>query len=122
MFVAILKGMDSKSKVRSNENKARLKTIIKIQEAKISLGNYYILLYAGKNIMKVCNEQGSIGNPHLIVNPNPMQIKAGATHRMSIGFEILQDIVIGTKADIVISSGTAQLPCKPLTVFYHSII
>ena len=72
--------------------------------------------------MKVCNEQGSIGNPTMIVNPNPMQIKAGATHRMSIGFKLLQDIVIGTKADVVLSIGTAQLPCKLLKVFYHSII
>ena len=85
------------------------KTIItsfKIKERKLFLGNYYILLYAGKNVMKVCNEQGSIENPMLIVNPNPMQIKAGERHEIHIGFKLLQEILIGTKAHVAFSIGT----------------
>ena len=72
--------------------------------------------------MKVCNEQGSIENPMLIVIPNPMQIKAGETHEMYIGFKLLQDIVIGTKANVTLSIENDRLPCKKLKVFYHSIM
>ena len=72
--------------------------------------------------MKVCNEQGSIENPMLIVNPNPMQIKAGERHEIHIGFKLLQEILIGTKAHVAFSIGTIELPCRPLKVFYHSII
>ena len=72
--------------------------------------------------MKVCNEQGSIENPQLIVNPNPMQIKAGETHEMYIGFKLLQDIVIGTKANVTLSMENEPLPCVLLKVFYHSIM
>ena len=96
--------------------------IIKIKERKLFLGNYYILLYADNNVMKVCNEQGSIENPQLIVDPNPMQIKAGETHEMYIGFKLLQDIVIGTKANVTLSIENDRLPCKKLKVFYHSIM
>ena len=72
--------------------------------------------------MKVCNEQGSIENPMLIVIPNPMQIKAGETHEMYIGFKLLQDIVIGTKANVTLSMENESLPCVLLKVFYHSIM
>ena len=78
--------------------------------------------------MKVCNEQGSIENPMLIVIPNPMQIKAGETHEMYIGFKLLQDIVIGTKANVTLSwpcwplPCTDPLPCVVLKVFYPSIM
>ena len=94
--------------------------LFKIQETNLSLGNYHIFLYAAKNIMKVCNEKGYIKNPQMSIIPNPVQIKAGATHRISISFEHLQEIGNGTKVNLELFIGNTMLPCQPLQVFQYS--
>ena len=72
--------------------------------------------------MKVCNEKGYIKNPQMTIIPDPMQIKAGATHTISISFEHLQEIVNGTKVNLELFIGnTTMLPCQPLQVFHYSI-
>ena len=71
--------------------------------------------------MKVCNEKGYIKNPQMTVTPNPIQIKAGATHTISISFEHLQEIVNGTKVNLELFIGNTMLPCQPLQVFHYSI-
>jgi len=72
---------------------------------------------SAKNIMKVCNEQGYIKNPQMTIVPNPIQIKAGATHTISISFEHLQEIVKGTKVNLELFIGNTMLPCQPLQDF-----
>ena len=107
----------------SGKIKASHKKIMRDLEidSNLSLGNYHIFLYAAKNVMTVCNEQGYIKNPQMTIIPNPIQIKAGATHTISISFEHLQEIVNGTKVNLDLFIGNTMLPCQPLQVFHYSI-
>ena len=107
----------------SGKIKASHKKIMRDLEidSNLSLGNYHIFLYAAKNVMTVCNEQGYIKNPQMTIIPNPIQIKAGATHTISISFEHLKEIVNGTKVNLELFIGNTMLPCQPLQVFHYSI-
>ena len=73
--------------------------------------------------MTICNEPGIIKDPQLLVIPNPLQIKAGVTHAISISFELLQEIVSGTKVDVDLFINTSPIPtCMPIEVFNYCII
>ena len=95
---------------------------MKIQARKLSLVNYHIFLDAATNVMKTCNGQGIIKDPQLIVMPNPLQIKAGANHAISISLELLQDIVSGTKVVVDLFINTTLIPCRLIEVFNYCII
>ena len=73
--------------------------------------------------MKVCNGPGYVKDPQLIVTPIPIQIKAGASHAISMSFELLQEIVSGTKIDVDFYIDKTPIPCmRDIEVFYYSII
>ena len=88
----------------------------------LSLGNYHIFLYAATNVMTICNEPDAIKDPQVFVIPNPLQIKAGVTHAISISFELLQEIVSGTKVDVDLFINTTPIPCSLIEVFNYCII
>ena len=72
--------------------------------------------------MTICNEPGIIKDPQLFVIPNPLQIKAGAEHAISLSLELLQDIVSGTKVDVDLFIDTTLIPCMLIEVFNYCII
>ena len=117
MFVAILKGLNKlRLRVRSNKKSYGLNPL------KLSLGKYLIFLYAATNVMTICNEPGIIKDPQVFVIPNPLQIKAGVTHAISISFELSQEIVSGTKVDVDLFINTTPIPCILIEVFDYCII
>ena len=73
--------------------------------------------------MTICNEQGVIKDPQLFVIPNPLQMKAGVAHNISISFELTQEIVSGTKVDVDLFINTSPIPtCMSIEVFNYCII